>query len=129
MARRSYTEQVRQRIIGPYRRSEHWPATTHEIAEWAIRNRLWEPHPSAILNRCAEEVARALREEYITDPQGRRVRAKHVADIRRGGRQFKLWDDIRDASHEHMRTAFQQRRLGIVGDCRQLKVDVDSYND
>lgn len=28
-----------------------------------------------------------------------------------------------------MKISFQQRRQQIVGDCRQLKVDVDSYND
>jgi hypothetical protein len=28
-----------------------------------------------------------------------------------------------------MQLSFQQRRQGIVGDCRQLKTDVDSYND
>ncbi|WP_245269108.1 hypothetical protein [Mesorhizobium sp. WSM2561] len=28
-----------------------------------------------------------------------------------------------------MQMSFQQRRRGIVGDVRQLKVDVDSYND
>ncbi len=28
-----------------------------------------------------------------------------------------------------MQTAFQQRRQQIVGDCRQLKTDVDSYNE
>jgi hypothetical protein len=28
-----------------------------------------------------------------------------------------------------MEVAFQQRRNQILGDCRQLKLDVDSYND
>jgi hypothetical protein len=28
-----------------------------------------------------------------------------------------------------MQISFQHRRRGIVGDCRQMKVDVDSYND
>ena len=28
-----------------------------------------------------------------------------------------------------MEVAFQQRRRGIVGDCKQLKNDVDSFND
>ena len=28
-----------------------------------------------------------------------------------------------------MATAFQQRRQQILGDCRQLKIDVDSYNE
>jgi hypothetical protein len=27
-----------------------------------------------------------------------------------------------------MELAFQQRRQRIVGDCRQLKIDIDSYN-
>ena len=71
-----------------------------------------------------------MREEFITDPQGRRVRAKHAARMDRDeGEQGALWDDIRTASHEHMQVAFQQRRQGIVGDCHRLKVDVGSYND
>ena len=28
-----------------------------------------------------------------------------------------------------MEVAFQQRRRGIVGDCKQLKNDADSYNE
>jgi hypothetical protein len=28
-----------------------------------------------------------------------------------------------------MQLSFQHRRKGIVGDCRQMKVDVDSFND
>jgi len=31
---------------------------------------------------CAEELARAMREDYIRDPQGRVVRAKHAARVR-----------------------------------------------
>lgn len=37
--------------------------------------------------------------------------------------------DIRTAGRQHMQIAFQQRRQQIVGDCRQLKADVDSYNE
>lgn len=39
------------------------------------------------------------------------------------------WGDMRSAPRQHMQPAFQQRRQQIVGDCRQLKTDVDSYND
>ena len=70
-----------------------------------------------------------MREEYVTDPQGRRVRAKHVAIVDRAGEQLPLWADILTATREHMQIAFQQRRQQIVGDCRQLKADVDSYNE
>lgn len=105
------------------------PASTHEVAEWAVQNRLWQPRPSAVVDICAEELARALREEYHRDPQGRSVRTKHVARVRRGGRQLYLWDDIRTASRSHMEIALKQRRRQIVGDCQQLKSDCDSYND
>jgi hypothetical protein len=74
---------------------------------------------------CAEDFAQAMREEYITDPQGRRVRAKHP--VRKG--QITMWDDIRTASRGHMDASFKQRRNQIVGDCRQLKTDADSWND
>jgi len=70
-----------------------------------------------------------MREEYVTDPQGRRVRAKHVAIIEQNGEQMAFWADIRNAPREHMQLSFQQRRHQIVGDCRQLKADVDSFND
>lgn len=63
-------------------------------------------------------------EEYFRDPQGRSVRAKHAVRID----QTTLWVDLRTDSRTHMEIAFQQRRQGIVGDCRQLKVDVDSHN-
>jgi hypothetical protein len=125
----SYSEQM-QKIVEQYRISgEEWPATTHQIAEWAIRHNRWKPQPSTVIAQCSEHLARAMREEYVTDPQGRRVRVKHVAIVERNGEQLAFWADIRNASTEHMQLSFQQRRQQIVGDCRQLKCDVDSFND
>jgi hypothetical protein len=127
LGKRTLNEQL-QRIVYRYiEAGEEWPATTHEIATWAMNNNLWQPQRSKVIDICAEQLARAMREEYITDPQGRNVRAKHAA--RTSGTQQVLWDDIRTASREHMQIAFQQRRQQIVGDCRQLKLDVDSYNE
>ena len=121
----TYHEQMRA-IVDKYIESgETWPATAREIAAWAIRNGHWEAYRTTMTSVCAEHLARAMREEYIVDPQGRRVRAKHAARIR----QTVLWDDIRTATREHMHMAFQQRRQQIVGDCHQLKLDVDSYNE
>lgn len=88
----------------------------------------WRPHPTLLVNQAAEEISRAMREEYIRDPQGRTIRAKHAARIERAGEQAVFWADIRTASREHMQIAFQQRRQQIVGDCHALKVDVDSFN-
>lgn len=105
-----------------------WPATVRDMARWAIANKKWEPQPSTIIDQCADHLSRAMAEEYISDPQGRSVRAKHAARIEVGGKQETLWADIRTAPRSHMETAFRQRRGQILGECRQLKSDVDSYN-
>jgi len=125
----TYSEQL-QRIANRYmQETGTTTVTAREIGAWAIQNGLWAPQPSALIRQCAEELSRAMREEYVTDPQGRRVRAKHVATLDRAGEQMPLWADIRTATREHMQVAFQQRRQQIVGDCHQLKLDVDSFNE
>lgn len=105
------------------------PASSHDIAAWAIANRLWAPKPADVVKQCAEELSRAFREEYNTDRFGRRVRSKHAVRVQKDGRQLVMWADMETASPSHMQMAFQQRRRQIVGDCLQLKTDVDSYND
>lgn len=119
-----------QNIVLQYRAAGHpWPASTRHIAAWAIQKQLWAMRPSDMMNRCADDLAKAMREEYYTDPQGRRVRAKHAAKMLDHGKQMTLWDDGRTASRAFMAISLQGRRQQIVGDCRQLKVDVDSYNE
>lgn len=125
----TYTEQL-QELVRKYRQADlRWPASPKDIARWAIGNKLWAPQPATIVNQCADQIARAMRDEYLTDPQGRRVRAKHAVIYHEGPEQFVLWDDIRTAAPKHMKLAFQQRRQQILGDCKQLKSDVDSYNE
>ena len=126
---RTQAEMLQDIVIKYRAASQPWPATTHAMAQWAIDNQLWAPKPSAFVDQCADQLSRAMREEYITDAQGRRVRAKHAATVTQNGEQLVLWADMRTAPHPHMSLAFQQRRHQIVGDCRQLKMDVDSYND
>jgi hypothetical protein len=131
---KTYSEQLRE-IAELYRRSQQpWPATARQIAVWAINNGHYRAHHSKIVAKAAEEFASAMRVDYYTDPQGRRVRALHVARVvarnADGARsQRMLWDDIRHASRDFMERAFQLRRRQIVGDCKQLKTDVDSFND
>jgi hypothetical protein len=75
----SYTEQL-QKIANDYiAAGEPWPASKLAIAQWAIQNDRWAPQPAALVSMCADELAGAMREEFVTDNQGRRVRAKHVA--------------------------------------------------
>ena len=106
---------------------EHPGATpqTTDVAAWMIREGKWEPRTSDLISRCAEDLAEALRQEYRTDRRGRRYRANHAVRSRQGT----LWADIDVAPRPHMEKAFAQRRKQIVGDCVQLKTDVDVYND
>lgn len=127
--------QARQGIVQKYRQDgQSWPATAKDIASWAVREGLWVAPRFSQIDACAKELSEAMREEYFTDPQGRRVRKKHaMRDIKvlpdGKHRQLTFWLDIEDANPIQMRTAFQQRRMQVLGDCRQLKTDVDSYND
>jgi len=118
-----------QKIIARYRSSgEPWPASATQIARWAIRNKFWDIHPSKVVRQCADQIAQAMRDEFITDPQGRRIRAKHAAPYPAQGKLTLKWDDLRTASYGHMEMAFAHRRQQVVADCRQLKLDIDSYN-
>ena len=119
-----------QRIIARYRESrEPWPATAVEIAQWAIAKKLWDIHPSKVVRQCAEQIAEAMREEYVDDPQGRRVRVKHAAPYELQGKLTFKWDDMRTAKHAHMETSFAHQRQQIVGNCYHLKLTIDSYNE
>lgn len=119
-----------QKVVNRYQELGHeWPATMNQVAAWAIREGLWKPRHDSLIRQCAEQLAEAMREEYYVDPQGRTVRTKHAARVMLHGDQHTFWDDIRTAPPKHMLLAFQQRRQQIVGDCRQLKNDVDSYNE
>lgn len=111
------------------REHEHEPTTTREVVEWGVREGILalpriDPH-----DVLASEMARALREEYATDAQGRRYRVNHAMRITRSGIQLTFWAVMGFAPHSHMQVAFTQRREQIVGDCLQLKIDVDAYND
>jgi hypothetical protein len=74
-------------------------------------------------------MAQALRSEIQTDAKGRKYRVNHAVRVTKGGVQYTFWGALGFAPHSHMEKAFAQRREQIVGDCVQLKTDVDVYND
>lgn len=125
----NYIRQM-QEIVSDYRASRQpWPATAKEIAGWAITNRRWVMPSTAVVNRCAQDIAEAMGELYFTDKSGRRVRALHPATVSRQGVLCTEWDDLRTASRRHMGLSFQQHRRKIVGECRELNTARMSWND
>lgn len=103
----------------------------HAVAEWAYRNGCHKPNVKTVIDAIAADIAQTFREEYRTDARGRRYRAKHATTQKMGNKTLSLWGDLDDpnAPHEHFVKSFAQRRQQIVGDCVQLKTDVDVYND
>jgi hypothetical protein len=125
----SYTKQM-QKIVDDYRGAgELWPTTSKTMAAWAIRTGRWQLPASAAINKCAEDLADAMREEYFVDGRGKRVRRLHPAQKKAlTGEQLTMWDDLRTAPREHMLLSFQQNRRKIFWDCHSLKEAVDSRN-
>jgi hypothetical protein len=98
-------------------------------AEWAFAQGLWkrpQVNPVEILRR---EIARALRGQYIEDPQGREVRKNHPVLTGDGDNRKVIWVDIQKAKPEQMRLSLAWRRNGVLADCKQMALDFDSYND
>lgn len=105
------------------------PATAREAVEWGVSRGMIQTPEVDPLDKLAEDMATALREEYATDRHGRRYRVNHAVRVSRGGVQYTFWAIMKDAPREHMQNAFIQRREQIVGDCVQLCTDVEAYNN
>jgi len=102
----------------------------HAVAEWAYKHGLHKPSIRTVVDAIAADIAQFFREEYRTNADGQRYRAKHAVRTKNGDRTMSLWADMDDekAPREHFVRSFAQRRQQIVGDCFQLKTDVDVYN-
>jgi len=124
-----------QDIVNDYiAEGQPWPVGKRAIARWAVSRKRYQFATKTMVDRCAEELAEAMRQEMEVDPQGRTVRAKHCAIILEQdelGRKVQkhLWFDRDAATPDLMRRSLQQRRKGVLGDVKQLKTDRDSYND
>jgi hypothetical protein len=105
------------------------PIDLNDVFRWARQHKLWEPPAAKMISIFKREMARAAREEYYTDPQGRKVRKKHAVVFTKDEKQQSLWDDITTATPNHMKMSLQQRRRGALGEVVQTKTDMDSYND
>jgi hypothetical protein len=108
---------------------EHQPTSARQAVEWAVAEGLLELPQIDPYDILAGDMADALRAEIQTDEKGRRYRVNHAIRVSKGGVQYTFWGALGFAPHSHMERAFAQRRDQIVGDCLQLKTDVDVYND
>jgi len=108
---------------------QHKPTSAREAVEWAVQEGLLELPETDPYDILAGQMAQALRNEYRNDEKGRRCRVNHSVRITKGGVQYSFWGSMPHSSHDFMEKTFAQRRELIIGECAQLKVDVDVYND
>ena len=100
-----------------------------EVAIWAIKEGHYRPEPVDPAKLLKAQIAKAMKNEHITDEQGRDVRKFHAVRHTDGERQWTLWQTITDADPGHMRMSLQQRRQYLFSGCKQHKLDFDSYNE
>lgn len=103
------------------------------IAEWAYAKGLWKRPPIDPVVALSRDISRYLRNEYVTDPQGRIVRKNHAIFIevqtQDGTKKRSIWKELFHAPAEHMKASFQLRRRAAFRDVQQLHFDFGSYQD
>jgi len=52
----TYNKQLQGLVTKYIEAGEIWPATSHELAAWALKNKLWAPQRSEVINICAEQL-------------------------------------------------------------------------
>jgi hypothetical protein len=117
------------KIVEDYRAAGgKWPASREQIAEWAVANDRYELTRGMAVRQCAEKLGRAMGLQHIKDKKGRSVRKYYAAPIRENGQLVMKWDDW-NAPRSFMEVTAASRRNQILGQCWQLKNDIDSYNE
>ena len=61
----TFSKQLQHIVTEYIEAKQPWPASTHEIAAWAIRQGRWKPQHSDMVDQCANQLSRAMREEYM----------------------------------------------------------------
>jgi len=105
------------------------PTTSRQAVAWGVSRGLITLPEVDPLDCLAEDMSKALREEYRKDKYGRKYRVNHAVRVTKAGVQLTFWGMIDSSSRQFMEKSFGQRRKQIVGDCLQLKTDVDVFND
>ncbi len=104
------------------------------VADWAApQTDLWNPKPISRRDRLRRQLARSLQEKYITDDQGREVRANHpiFRDVLtpEGVKRRAYYYPLFDAPGPIARQFFSWRRNHALGEVVQQSLDFGSWLD
>jgi hypothetical protein len=123
-------------VLEQYKRAfpdEAPPLDPGRVAIWGYEKGIWRPtdtDPREVLRR---KLVRALRHQYITDPQGREVHANFsaVEEVMTsdGPKRRSKFYAVFQAPPEVARQALALDRKQALTTVLQMKLDFDSYND
>lgn len=100
------------------------------VANWALEEGKYNLKPVSPQKILRRMMAQALRDDYMTDPQGREVRKYHfVIQQEPSGKKTSKAYDIYNAPPDHMRLSLSLRRRSALNDVVQLDLDLQSYNE
>jgi hypothetical protein len=104
------------------------------VADWAMMQPdLWRPVQISPRDQLKRLVARSLRETYMTDPQGREVRANHpvFTDVMTtdGPRRMARYYPLFQSPAAIARIFFSYKRKAALHDVMQLDLDFESWSD
>ncbi len=96
-----------------------------DVVTWAHSTNRWEPDPRKIIDIAKKELANALRNAEVVDPQGRKVRQFISAKMRQGD----LWAELSTAAPELAIEHFRQNERNIRDGIGAHKARLQSWND
>ena len=121
-------------LIEQYRREvADGPLTLPAIAIWILQNDAYKPSKEETIRLLVRHLSDAMRTQYVTTDDGRRVRRKHAVRHKEAGVDGKkqmifTWYDIELAPPHFMFESLQQRRNSIADLCWQADQDHEGYN-
>ena len=121
------------KLIDEYGGLNKGEKTAREIAALLLQEKKLALTKQEEIDVLTRHVSRAMRGQYIIDPDGRRVRQKHA--VRRkiqnsdgSWMQQTFWQNMDLATPQFMYESFQQRRGTLADGAWQLYQDNTSYN-
>ena len=100
-----------------------------DVADWALRKKLWAPYPQDIRKLLQNHLRKALASIHVEDPQGRKVRAHHVVPIVREEQTVFEWFKPENMDYEQMLASYQYLRGLAKNDVKQAYNSVASWNE
>lgn len=107
---------------------------TDHVAQWALKNELWDPPRKSKISLLKKDLANALRSKKVEDSKGRKIKANHCLkeeSFDDSGRKIKqaIWAHIDVATFPFMEKVMQQNVNFVADTCCQMELTRQYFNE